>query len=66
MAECIGIIIYFASPVLIAAFNSDPDVVAFGVQQARTVTLFYFLLAFLIVWQAFSGEPENPSSPCLS
>ena len=46
MAECIGIIIYFASPVLIAAFNSDPDVVAFGVQQARTVTLFYFLLAF--------------------
>ena len=38
--------IYFASPVLIAAFNSDPDVVAFGVQQARTVTLFYFLLAF--------------------
>ncbi len=46
LAECIGIIIYFASPVLIAAFNSDPDVVAFGVQQARTVTLFYFLLAF--------------------
>ena len=42
MAECIGIIIYFASPVLIAAFNSDPDVVAFGVQQARTVTLFIF------------------------
>lgn len=46
MAECIGIIIYFASPVLISAFNSDPEVIAFGVQQARTVALFYFLLAF--------------------
>ena len=46
MAECIGILIYFASPVLIAAFNSDPEVVAFGVRQAHTVTLFYFLLAF--------------------
>lgn len=46
MAECIGIIIYLASPVLISAFNSEPEVIAFGVQQARTVTLFYFLLAF--------------------
>ena len=46
MAECIGIIIYLASPVLISAFNSDPEVIAFGVQQAHTVTLFYFLLAF--------------------
>ena len=46
MAELIGIIIYIAAPVLIAAFNSDPEVVAFGVRQARTVTLFYFLLAF--------------------
>ena len=46
LAEVIGICIYFLSPYLIAAFNSDPDVVAFGVLQARTVTLFYFLLAF--------------------
>ena len=46
MAECIGILIYFAAPALISAFNSDPEVVAFGVRQARTVTLFYFLLAF--------------------
>ncbi len=45
-AEAIGCIIFFASPVLIAAFNSEPQVVAFGVTQARTVTLFYFLLAY--------------------
>ncbi|MDO4292438.1 MAG: MATE family efflux transporter [Eubacteriales bacterium] len=46
LAELVGVCIYLLSPVLIAAFNSDPAVVAFGVSQARTVTLFYFLLAF--------------------
>lgn len=34
------------SPYLIAAFNSDPEVVAYGTLQAHTITLFYFLLAF--------------------
>ena len=28
------------------AFNSDPQVVAYGTLQAHTITLFYFLLAF--------------------
>ncbi len=46
LAEIVGICIYFFSPYLIAAFNSDPQVVAFGTAQAHTVTLFYFLLAF--------------------
>ncbi len=46
MAELVGITIYTLAPFLIAAFNSDPEVVAFGTTQARTVTLFYFLLAF--------------------
>ena len=46
IAELIGIVIYAAAPLLISAFNSDPDVVAYGAAQARTVTLFYFLLAF--------------------
>lgn len=46
LAEIVGICIYLFSPYLIAAFNSDPAVVAFGTTQARTVTLFYFLLAF--------------------
>lgn len=46
MAELIGIGIYFLSPYLIAIFNSDPGVVEYGVTQAHTVTLFYFLLAF--------------------
>lgn len=46
MAEIVGIIIFFTAPYLVVAFNNDPQVVAFGNAQARTITLFYFLLAF--------------------
>ncbi len=46
IAELVGILIYIFSPVLISLFNDDPQVVAYGVTQARTVTLFYFLLAY--------------------
>ncbi|MDE7283322.1 MAG: MATE family efflux transporter [Lachnospiraceae bacterium] len=45
-AEIIGILIYIFAPTLISAFNSEPEVVAFGVIQARTVTLFYCLLSY--------------------
>mgnify|MGYP004522458169 FL=1 len=45
LAEVIGICIYIFAPTLIGAFNSDPEVVAYGVAQAHTITLFYFLLA---------------------
>ena len=46
LAEIIGVLIFALSPVLIALFNSDPEVVTFGVQQARIEALFYCLLAF--------------------
>lgn len=46
IAELVGILIYLSAPLLISAFNNDPEVVAFGTAQAHTVTLFYFLLAF--------------------
>ena len=46
LAEGIGLAIFGMAPLLIGAFNNEPDVVAFGVQQARTVALFYCLLAF--------------------
>lgn len=45
-AELIGLLIYVSAPWLIAAFNSTPEVVAFGAAQARTETFFFFLLAF--------------------
>ena len=46
MAEIVGLIVHFASPGFIAAFNNDPKVIAFGVKEAHIITLFYFLLAF--------------------
>lgn len=45
IAEIIGVLIYTFAPVLIAAFNNEAHVIQFGTAQARTVTLFYFLLA---------------------
>ena len=46
LAETIGLLYYFLAPILIRAFDSTPEVIAMGVQQARTAALFYFLLAF--------------------
>lgn len=46
LAEGVGVLMFLLAPILIAAFNSEPEVVAFGVQQARTVSLLYFLMAF--------------------
>ena len=45
MAEIVGLMFFvFASP-LMATFNSDPGVIASGVQRARICALFFFLLA---------------------
>ena len=46
LAECVGFAMFALAPWLIGAFNHEADVIAFGVQQARTVSLFYCLLAF--------------------
>ena len=45
-AELIGVAVYFFMPVLVTFFNSDPGVMAYGISQAHTEALFYFLLAF--------------------
>ena len=37
---------YIFAPALIGIFDDNPGVIAYGVQQARTAALFYFLLAF--------------------
>ena len=46
LAEIIGVIYYVFAPVFIGIFDDNPGVIAYGVQQARTAALFYFLLAF--------------------
>lgn len=45
-AEAVGVLVYLAMPVLASFFDSNPDVVAVATLQARTESLFYFLLAF--------------------
>ena len=46
MAEIIGVFNYVFAPTLVGMFDSNPQVIELGTQQARTVALFYFLLAF--------------------
>lgn len=46
LAELTGVAIYFFAPQLIGLFSDDVSVIAYGVEQARTIALFYCLLAF--------------------
>ncbi len=46
LAEVIGIGYFAFAPQMIGIFDQTPGVIAYGVQQARTVALFYCLLAF--------------------
>ena len=45
LSETIGIIFFLFAPNFISLFNSDPEVVAYGVRQAHIEALFYCLLA---------------------
>lgn len=44
-AEVIGVIIFIFAPYLIALFNRDPEVIAYGSEMARNVVPAYFLVA---------------------
>ena len=46
MTAVIGLLFYILAPQLIGLFDPTPEVVAFGVRQARTTSLFFGLLAF--------------------
>ena len=46
LAEVLGVIMWLCAPFLIRLFNSDPEVVSFGVRQMRVEAFFYCLLAF--------------------
>lgn len=45
LAELIGIILFIFAPQLVALFNRDAQVIAYGVQQSRTEALFFCLLS---------------------
>ena len=46
LAEIIGILSYVFAPKLIGIFSDSAESIAFGAQHMRTISLFYFLLAF--------------------
>ncbi len=46
LAELIGAVMWLSAPFLIRLFNSDADVVSYGVRHMRVESLFYCLLAF--------------------
>lgn len=46
LAELIGVGMYVFAPQLISVFTPTPEVIALGTQQARTIALFYCLLAY--------------------
>lgn len=45
LAEAVGVILWIFAPNLIRIFNSQPDVIKYGVMQTRTEALFYCLLS---------------------
>ena len=45
-AELLGLVFFIGAPFFVGLFSPTPDVVAFGVRQARTESLFYCFLAF--------------------
>ena len=57
--------LYNTADSLIGAFNGDPEVVHFGVMQARTIALFYFLLAFSHCIAAVLRGSGNASIPMI-
>lgn len=46
MAELVGVLCYIFAPQLIGLFDSNEEVIRLGTMQARTVSLFFFLLAY--------------------
>ncbi|MBE5893689.1 MAG: MATE family efflux transporter [Lachnospiraceae bacterium] len=63
LSELTGFVINGFAPQLIALFDSEPQVVAFGVQQAGIATWFFFLMAFSHASAAVmrgAGKPVVP------
>ncbi len=64
--EIIGVLVFILAPYLIKAFNSDPEVISFGMQRARVTALFYFLLGFSNVTSAIMRGLGKPTAPMVT
>ena len=65
VTEAIGIIMFIAAPYVIAAFNRDPQVIAYGVQKARISSLFFCMVGFSHVSSAVMRGLGRPMTPLL-
>ena len=63
--EGIGVITFALAPILVAAFNRNPEVVAYGVLRARICALFYCLLGFSHVSSSVMRGLGKPITPML-
>jgi len=61
--ELIGAVIFITAPLLISAFNSEPEVVAYGVMRARTTALFFCLMGFSNVTASIMRGIGKPIVP---
>lgn len=64
--EAIGVIVFFLSPLLIKAFNSDAEVIYYGVARAKVASLFYCLLGFSNVTAAVMRGLGKPMAPMIT
>lgn len=63
MTEVIGLLIYIFAPQLIALFNSDPEVIMYGVGRARVGTVFFFLFAYTQLMTAIQRGCGHAAEP---
>ena len=61
--ESMGIILFLFAPTIIAFFNNDPQVVAYGVGRARTCGLFFMLVGYSHIASAVCRGLGKPAAP---
>lgn len=65
LAELTGILVYLLAPVLIGAFDSTPEAVAFGTARAQTCSIFFGLLAYSHSMSAVLRGEGRPTVPMM-
>lgn len=65
ISELIGLCLAYFSPAIIAAFNSSPAVIAYGVGRARVVGPFFCLVAYTHTMAAVNRGAGHPVIPTI-
>jgi len=65
LSESIGVILYFTAPYLIRIFTQTEECIEYGVKDARTLSLFFFLLAYSHCVSSVCRGGGKPTIPML-